>query len=841
MKDVSSSYLKTEAQTWMSRKRKVDDAEDAASRRIVIHLGSEHIRIGRSSDVYPTTMPCALTRYMRTPHYRCKPRVDLLKPSGMPVQSETVQENNSEQETHPADEKPSLHASQVEANPTDPAASPSMDDDSQQMQQDEESNDPLSQDIERLRTELRAIMRQYRLRSVGNGYASAKSYNASVQPEPVLDHNDMFHIGWVEALPNGRAKTHHGDSDLLIGQEALRLDALSPQDTSQCCTPGEKPGWQLFRPWYRGMFNVEQYEDVYGPSAGVHAMLNDFQTIISHAISAPTSTSSDDDTLMSCGLGIPRNQYADYSVLLLIPDSFSRADIRALGTVFLTQMGFAALNVQTEGLCAMFGAGLSAACVVDVGATSIGISCIEEGLVLPETRIALAYGGRDISLFFGEVLQRSSFPYRELDVSNRLADLALLESLKERFATLLPNQVSLNLYDFIVRLPHTQAKKYALRLYDEPILAGLLLFHPEVISSQALALPRRSVLSSDQSQARSLEELEAATNAVTTNASLGGDEAPELTTDTICDVTPTLAMFSTMRSVPESVGVALGTMKPVAAAPNSANSTSTTSADKSSSTEDSAGEKASDIAQDKSVDKSTEKTQNIDSTISSNNVATEKSGLNASQLAAQTDADSLALDTNESAKDPAVATKSAPSNQPGNAPSSVAYASQTQRCMAAAALAAQEGIDIVSDASRTSLDQAVFRSLLASTGSIDGKLGGAGNEERLRKLANNVMCIGGGARLAGLGEALEARVSLLLAEHYTPSNPNRAPMVSVPANFSAPQATVIPPPRNMEPEHLAWKGLAVLAHLDSLQELWVYASDWDTLGYRALKEKSLFL
>ena len=103
------------------------------------------------------------------------------------------------------------------------------------------------------------------------------------------------------------------------------------------------------------------------------------------------------------------------------------------------------------------------------------------------------------------------------------------------------------------------------------------------------------------------------------------------------------------------------------------------------------------------------------------------------------------------------------------------------------------------------------------------------------------MCIGGAARLAGLGEALEARVSMLLAEHYTPSDPARAPAVRVPPNFAAPQATVIPPPRNMEPEHLAWKGLAVLAHLDALQELWVYAADWDTFGYRALKEKSLFL
>ena len=78
---------------------------------------------------------------------------------------------------------------------------------------------------------------------------------------------------------------------------------------------------------------------------------------------------------------------------------------------------------------------------------------------------------------------------------------------------------------------------------------------------------------------------------------------------------------------------------------------------------------------------------------------------------------------------------------------------------------------------------------------------------------------------------------MLMAEHYTPADPAKTPAVPVGPNFAAPEVAVIPPPRNMEPECLAWKGLAVLARLDSMQELWVRAADWDTLGYRALKEK----
>ena len=48
----------------MSRKRKADDDDDAAH-CLVIHLGSEHVRVGRASDLYPTTVPCALARRLR--------------------------------------------------------------------------------------------------------------------------------------------------------------------------------------------------------------------------------------------------------------------------------------------------------------------------------------------------------------------------------------------------------------------------------------------------------------------------------------------------------------------------------------------------------------------------------------------------------------------------------------------------------------------------------------------------------------------------------------------------------------------------------------------------------
>jgi actin-related protein len=38
--------------------------------------------------------------------------------------------------------------------------------------------------------------------------------------------------------------------------------------------------------------------------------------------------------------------------------------------------------------------------------------------------------------------------------------------------------------------------------------------------------------------------------------------------------------------------------------------------------------------------------------------------------------------------------------------------------------------------------------------------------------------------------------------------------------------TIIPPPKEVDPRVLAWKGAAVLAKMDGVAELWVTSNDW---------------
>ena len=43
---------------------------------------------------------------------------------------------------------------------------------------------------------------------------------------------------------------------------------------------------------------------------------------------------------------------------------------------------------------------------------------------------------------------------------------------------------------------------------------------------------------------------------------------------------------------------------------------------------------------------------------------------------------------------------------------------------------------------------------------------------------------------------------------------------------------IIPPPKEVDPRVLAWKGAAVLGKMDSISELWVTPSDWVSPKFR---------
>ncbi|KAI0299322.1 hypothetical protein BC826DRAFT_906622 [Russula brevipes] len=301
-----------------------------------------------------------------------------------------------------------------------------------------ESDDPFDEKIEVIQVSLRDRMRFYKLRVTPDAAVKATTFNEQLKPELIPEQNDPFCVDWIHDI----AREPH-----YVGEKALRL------------ADPEKQGYIVRWPILGPRYNTRDY-----PSIAM--VIDDIETIL--------------ETSLQGSLGISRREYKDYSAVLVIPDYYDRPYVRDMIQLLLVRMGFKQLCVQQESLAATYGAGISNACVVDIGAKTVSIACVDEGMIVPETRIHLNMGGDYITEFLYVLLDRICFPYRDIDLA-RSYDWSMMEDLKSRLCTLTEENVALNLYDFVSRRPRRPAEKYGLRAYDEIILAPMCLFEPRVI------------------------------------------------------------------------------------------------------------------------------------------------------------------------------------------------------------------------------------------------------------------------------------------------------------------------------------------------------------------------
>jgi actin-related protein 8 len=129
-------------------------------------------------------------------------------------------------------------------------------------------------------------------------------------------------------------------------------------------------------------------------------------------------------------------------------------------------------------------------------------------------------------------------------------------------------------------------------------------------------------------------------------------------------------------------------------------------------------------------------------------------------------------------------------------------------------------IDVCFEASKLPLDVAIFNSARA-----------AGGDDKIRKYLQAVLVIGGTAHIPGMGHALESRSVLdtlidLLIEQYFTSSFRRLQAIATPLVQNMEKVQIIPPPKEVDPRVLAWKGAAVLGKMDSVSDLWVTKADW---------------
>ncbi|XP_069499736.1 actin-related protein 8 isoform X2 [Ambystoma mexicanum] len=100
------------------------------------------------------------------------------------------------------------------------------------------------------------------------------------------------------------------------------------------------------------------------------------------------------------------------------------------------------------------------------------------------------------------------------------------------------------------------------------------------------------------------------------------------------------------------------------------------------------------------------------------------------------------------------------------------------------------------------------------------------SEDTKKKMYSSILVVGGGLMFNKAQEFLQHRIL-----HKMPPSFRRV----------VENVEVITRPKDMDPRLIAWKGGAVLACLDTTQELWIYQREWQRFGVRMLRERAAFM
>lgn len=280
-------------------------------------------------------------------------------------------------------------------------------------------------------------MRYYKRRILPNSHEMVVNFNSRTQPEEIPEHNDPNAVEWTEV----------GDPapSYFIGQKALNIP------------PNSNPRYLLRWPIQHGLFNERDYTTA-------QQVLGDISLILI--------------TALETELEITFKDYNAYNVVFIIPDLYDKNYVSHMIELLL-EMGFANVCVMQEAMAATFGAGISNACIVDVGAQKTSITCVEDGMCIPDSRVHLKVGGDDVTTALIKLLLQSKFPYAEIDL-NRTYDWLLADEIKSKFATTNDAVITIQLFSFYQRTPGRQPKKYEFKTFDEVMLAPLGYFYPKL-------------------------------------------------------------------------------------------------------------------------------------------------------------------------------------------------------------------------------------------------------------------------------------------------------------------------------------------------------------------------
>ncbi|KAF3892982.1 Actin-related protein 8 [Trichophyton interdigitale] len=384
----------------------------AGSKTIVVHVGSQNLRIGLASDALPKTIPMVIAH-----------------------RSEM---NESEE------------------NGGEPKPKRLKMDDGELMEPEKMFGPDFGTLYTSMCSDLKTRMRQNKRRTLPNSKEMVVNYNRRTPPETISEHNDAMRVEWTEIPSDPNLAPPY-----VVGEAALRIPDLSI------------PRYKLYWPLRNGWCNEKDY-------SSINLLFLDIARILEDAMKTQLNLSQTKD-------------WGQYSCVFVIPDLYEKLYVTQILDTLMRELGFGRVCFVQESLAGTFGAGYTAACVVDVGAQKSSICCVEEGMCVENSRVNLKFGGSDVTETFIKMMLYDHFPYEEINL-NRRYDFLLAEELKKNVATLNETNVSVQVFDFHLRVSGRDTRKYTFKAYDEIILAPMGIFQPEIFDNSQKMIGRRKFI-----------------------------------------------------------------------------------------------------------------------------------------------------------------------------------------------------------------------------------------------------------------------------------------------------------------------------------------------------------
>lgn len=287
--------------------------------------------------------------------------------------------------------------------------------------------------------------------NVFDAESDINQYGPLNEASPVVPCTELDDVTFQWSDPGLSTNT---PSKYIIGNEALFLPPNAP--------------YVLYKPLRYGTLNTS-------PTISRTAVLKQLEDLWCRAIE-------------EC-LDIPRKEFKFYRVIMCVPDMVDRLLYKDFMNILLNELQFEAALIHQESVCATYGAGVSAACVVDIGEEKTSLCCVEDGMSNANTRLLLKYGGNDISRFFYWLLQKAGFPYKSCSVDNIL-DGNLIAKLKEKYCHY--DMTVWGVAEEEVIVPHAGkgGVKFSIHFADELVYAPMSVYEPEVFINKDNELMR---------------------------------------------------------------------------------------------------------------------------------------------------------------------------------------------------------------------------------------------------------------------------------------------------------------------------------------------------------------